>query len=72
MSLVLSVATLLASYLISRQVREMQTDLEVKASTYGRLVSKEVESAIANVLRLPFACSSVVVLRNDVRFSSDA
>lgn len=46
-SLVLGVASLLASYLISRQVREMQTDLELKASTYGRLVSKEVESAVA-------------------------
>ena len=41
-SLVLGVAALLASHLISRQVGEMRADLETRASTYGRL-----ESAIA-------------------------
>jgi two-component system chemotaxis sensor kinase CheA len=46
-SLVSSIALLLGSYLISRQVGEMRGDLETKAATYGRLVGKEVESAIA-------------------------
>jgi len=46
-SLVLGVAALLASHLISRQVAEMRADLETRASTYGRLTAKQVESAIA-------------------------
>lgn len=46
-SLVLGVAALLAGYLTSRQVREMRTNLEAKASTYARLTAKQVESAIA-------------------------
>lgn len=47
LSLVLGVASLVAGYLLSHQVREMQTQLETKAATYGRLTSKEVASAIA-------------------------
>ena len=46
-SLVLGVASLLASYLSSRQMQDMQSELETKAATYGRLTSKQVESAIA-------------------------
>ncbi len=46
-SLVLGVVALLGSYLLSRQVAEMRASLEAKAATYGRLVSKQVESAIA-------------------------
>ena len=46
-SLVLGVAALLASYLTSRQVSEMRASLETKASTYGRLSAKQVESPIA-------------------------
>ena len=46
-SLVLGVAALLASYLSSRQVQDMQSELETKAATYGRLTSKQVESAVA-------------------------
>jgi two-component system chemotaxis sensor kinase CheA len=46
-SLVLGIAALLASYLSSRQMQDMQSELETKAATYGRLTSKQVESAIA-------------------------
>jgi two-component system, chemotaxis family, sensor kinase CheA len=46
-SLVLGVASLLGAYLVSRQVAEMRAELETKASAYGRLAAKEVESAIA-------------------------
>lgn len=46
-SLVLGVAAVLASYLSSRQMQDMQSELETKAATYGRLTSKQVESAIA-------------------------
>lgn len=47
LSLLLGVVALLAGYLLSAQVSEMREALESKASTYGRLVSKQVESAIA-------------------------
>lgn len=46
-SLILCIASLLASYLSSRQMQDMQSELETKAATYGRLTSKQVESAIA-------------------------
>lgn len=45
--LVVSVVTLLAWYLHSHQISSMRAALESKAVTYGRLVSKQVESAIA-------------------------
>src|SRR5690242_17383037 len=46
-SLVLGVVALLGSYLLSNQVAEMRASLEARAATYGRLVSKQVESAVA-------------------------
>lgn len=45
--LVVSVVTGLAWYLHSHQISSMRAALESKAVTYGRLVSKQVESAIA-------------------------
>lgn len=45
--LIVSVVTLLAWYLHSHQIASMRAALESKAVTYGRLVSKQVESAIA-------------------------
>lgn len=45
--LVVGVATLLAGYLQSHQLATMHAALESKATTYGRLVAKQVESAIA-------------------------
>lgn len=45
--LVSSIVALLAVYLPSRQLAEMQGALEAKTATYGRLVAKQVESAIA-------------------------
>lgn len=46
-SLVVATTLALASYLLSRQMHEMQLQLEAKAATYGRFASKQVESAIA-------------------------
>jgi two-component system, chemotaxis family, sensor kinase CheA len=45
--LVLGVVGLLALYLPARQIADMRRALESKALTYGRLVSKQVEPAIA-------------------------
>ncbi|HWA76706.1 MAG TPA: ATP-binding protein [Polyangiaceae bacterium] len=47
LALVLGLVSILAFYLLSRQVAEMHDGLESKAAAYGRLVSKQVESAIA-------------------------
>lgn len=47
LSLVSSIVVLLAVYLPARQLAEMRSALEAKAATYGRLVGKQVESAIA-------------------------
>jgi len=45
--LVVGVVLLLAVYFPARQIAEMRRALEAKAQTYGRLVSKQVESAVA-------------------------
>lgn len=47
LALVLGLVSVLAFYLLSRQVADMHAGLELKAAAYGRLVSKQVESAIA-------------------------
>jgi two-component system chemotaxis sensor kinase CheA len=47
LALVLGLVSVLAFYLLSRQVADMHASLELKAAAYGRLVSKQVESAIA-------------------------
>ena len=47
LSLVVGSITLLAFYLSSRQLDDLRVRLDAKASTYGRLVSKQVEPAVA-------------------------
>lgn len=47
LSLVLGVVAMLGVYLLTGQVADMRAGLELKAAAYGRLVSKQVESAIA-------------------------
>lgn len=47
LSLVAGSVCILTFYLSSRQIEELRTDLNGKAATYGHLVAKQVESAVA-------------------------